>query len=66
MPDTWADCEGSRNAKYHIVTIHILPCNRSWAMNISPSIAVICQYLSSLYGIWRLPFFSSLKKEPNH
>lgn len=36
--------------------IRTLVLDSPWTRDASPSFAVVCQYLSLLYGIWRLPF----------
>ena len=47
MPGMWSGHETLSRMKYQMVMILILPCNGQWLEGISPSFAVICQYLSS-------------------
>ena len=50
MPGTWPGHERLSRMKYQLVMILILPCNGQWVEGISPSFAVVCQYLSHCTG----------------
>ena len=63
MPGTWSGHERLSRMKYQLVMILILPCNRPWVEGISPSFAVICQYLSSTVRDLAPFTFSPLKDE---